>query len=286
MTFPQSTDKISYFFATGVWTSYFVPRGAVALGITCLGGGGTGGNGFSRAAGAAGGGGGGGGDGAFIHRLIPARLIPSELFLFVGNGAVAGVNNAQASYVSMEPVITPQTNIINSTGGGNAANGTGTSLGTGGTAGGPATNAYGLMSRIGTIVTSTVNAGRNGGSQAGGAGTSSAIQNGIYNGGSACGGGGSTSADFAGGGVTSGSYLFPPLPGGTAAAPNGLDGYTFFQPYFCTCGGSGGAAINAGVGGNGGRGGYGKGGGGGGAGVTGGTGGAGGQGVIFISVIF
>ena len=115
MTFPQNTDKITYFFATGVWTPYFVPRGAVALGITCLGGGGLGGNGFSRTAGSAGAGGGGGGDGAFIHRLVPTRLIPSELYLFVGNGAFVG-QAAQASWVSMEPVISAQTTIINKIG--------------------------------------------------------------------------------------------------------------------------------------------------------------------------
>ena len=284
------------------WTK---PSGITWVFILGCGGAGGGGAGASGADGTPRGGGGGGSAGTSGAILVPAMMCPSQLFINVGpggRGATPGESFGQSgssSYITPRPDFLGTNGAIAVVGGGGRGNsGTSSAAGTGGTG----TGSLNVTSwgGFGAFFTGVGNggAGSTGGAHTGAIGGSQ-FPSGVFSNGA--GGGGTTSGNFNGGSVSlqqNRGLQYPLISGGTAASPDGLNGFNYgrvftptdfirFDMYSTILGsaGSGGAAISAGNGGNGGNGGLGSGGGGGGAGIVGGSGGAGGDGFVLIGVI-
>lgn len=283
------------------WQCWTKPNGVSMVHIFALSSGSGGGGGFSRAAGNPGGGGGGGASGGQSSLLIPAMMLPDQLFMYVPNGGAGVTSGAgtagEVTYVAMYPASTGlvTTNMVlaaaSGTGGGGGT-GTAGAVGSAGSAAGASTLAAGPFAGPGFTQFLAGQSGTAGGAVAGAAGGAlTIVATGLRCTGGT-GGGGTTNADFAGGGVTAitNSYLSANRPIAAAAGSNpGSSGYASAFQYwpssmpFFFWGGLGGGSSNTGVGGPGGKGGFGGGGGGGGAGTTGGRGGDGGSGVVVIT---
>ena len=289
---PNTDNNVQVFYENnGAWQTWSKPRNCKFVKLFTLGGGGGGSGGVSGANNTTRRGGAGGGSSAIATSIFPAIVLPSTLFVYVGAGGTGGSanaagNNAELSYVSVEPSSLPGSVLIAS----------GSVAASGGTAGGAAGGTQGTIfgrSTIGYLsyyAVSFYNAGQSG--VAGGSaaiGSSQAV--GLPVGGGAGGGGCGNGTNFTGGQV-GGTGILPTLlgavAGGTTTASNG---YFAMLPssnvssnramFFM--GGSGGAGVTNGIGTVGGNGSYGCGGGGGGAGLTGGTGGNGGDGIVIIT---
>ena len=95
---PHQTDKIRIFgpnsaTAGASWHLYEVPRNTSMLSVFMCGGGAGGGGGPSAAAGNPRGGGGGGGSAGWGRMIVPAALLPSQLF---GSDRLGGAGGAEA----------------------------------------------------------------------------------------------------------------------------------------------------------------------------------------------
>jgi hypothetical protein len=270
------------FYATGNWQTWSKPRNAKMIEIFCLGGGGGGASVFDSGNSN---GGGGGASGGIVRGLIPAFLLPDNLYILVGKGGLGPSTistpggTGGVSYVGLQPSTSEQTLICKSStteaGGGN----TNTAPGAAPTISVVTLSAFGnlgLFTAIAGVVGSSGDGGTgNGSSQA-------ALSTSLVTGG---GGGGGRSATLFGTGGTitqATSILTTPVSGGITEGQNGGNGYGTLQP-FCGTGGAGGAGATAGSGGAGGDGWYGCGGGGAGGGSL--KGGQGGDGIIIITVI-
>src|ERR1041385_3769926 len=97
---PSKGNRQEFFCTGGVWQPWNKPRGVDMVFIYCLGSGAGGGAGLTGASGTSRGGGGGGGSAASTRLLIPAALIPDQLYVQVPAGGAAGVNGG-ISYVSV-----------------------------------------------------------------------------------------------------------------------------------------------------------------------------------------
>ena len=290
--------NIQIFKNPGTWNTWDKPRNASMVQIICVGGGAGGGGGFVGAAGAIRGGGGGGGSSAVNRLLIPAMMLPGQLWIQAGTGGL-GVSSGTGgsggqSYVSLKPGGTAvgdlvmQANLAVPVGG---VTGTVTTAGTGGAAG-----------TIPIITTNVFTAGGQWNATVGVIGSAAGAVTGAIGVATAamtnciCGpgaGGASMAAantEFAGG-LCTGTGLLPNLAGGLAGAgagpSSGQNGISMWEPFMNT-GGSGGGANNATAGKtqDGGNGSFGSGGGGGGATTTSfGTskGGNGGPGIVIIT---
>lgn len=298
-----NADSVTMFWATTPsggspvgavpWT---VPRWARLVHFVVAGGGGGGGRGFTAASGAMGGGG-GGGSGSICTLLVPAFMLPGEVYVSVGSGGLGAptagsASVGQASSISISPNSPTSVDLsflLRAAPGGAAANGTTTGGGQGAAAGITvlALSAVGLPSLIS--------------GQAGTAGGSSAAANNVtygntgvsFGSGGTGGGGTDGTTDRAGGGIAVILAGWDPIPvalaGGIAGGGAGATGYVAYPhsdmiPLYST-GGTGGGSNHAGTGGAGGNGGLVSGGGGGGGGTTGGAGGNGGDGFAIITVI-
>lgn len=272
------------------WTVWRKRPGISMVHILAIGGGGGGGAGAVGAAGSAAGGG-GGGSGSQCSALMPAMLLPDELYVSVGcggNAATAG----NGSWVSVYPDSTGNQCIARSNGGGAGGNAAGA---TGGAAGAAATVPSSANANLGFAGMVTFLVG-----QAGTAGGTTISPASIAYGNTGLmvmggpGGAGVPASGANAGGTIAAITNFPAVP--TAAAPvsatqPGTDGSNglqvsmglgtmvgFWYPGF---GGSSSFATATGAGLFGGKGGsalIGSGGGGGGGCLTGGTAGAGGRG--------
>jgi hypothetical protein len=285
LTYKDNFSRV--FDYTGDIESFAIPKNATFLHVWAIGAGGNGGAGASRTAGTAGGGGGGGATGAVVTMLIPARFLPSTLYIQVGKGGgttTDGWTKVMFRMSGSNTVVVDSLLLANA--GANATAGTNASPGSAGTI-----TSYNLGNNayagLGTLTITAAQAGEAGGAIAGAAGASKnpAFSFGMpFTGGA--GGAGCTTTDFAGGSIIPSTnaqqQLGITLAGGLAGGGDGLNGLQFEEPFTCY-GGSGGGSNNSGVGGKGGDGAIGCGGGGGGAGVTGGAGGRGGNGRVVIT---
>jgi hypothetical protein len=271
--------------SASAWQEYRIPKGAVALYIFAVGGGGGGGGGFGAAAGAARGGGGGGGSGAVSRLWIPAKVLPSLLWVQPGHGGSPGTNNAGPSRVSVTQGSAAAQLVLSAANGGVGGNGTGSAAGTAGSAGAIATATTAVYQNLGVPVWTIGQAGAAGGVHTGAVGASvtfGAVGSPVSGG---AGGAGCTTTEFAGGNIT-GAGLILTISGGALGANPGKNGAFIEYPWTST-GGSGAGSSNTVAGASGGPGAPGSGGGGGGAGVTtGGSGGKGGGGIVLITAIF
>lgn len=264
------------------------PPGAKMLYMLTIGGGGSGGNGVVAAAASAAGGG-GGGTGGQTTLLIPAWMLPEELFICVGRAGAADQGKQTSVCVSPDTAVNGGSAACIANGGNSGGN---ASSGNAGSAGGAAAVAnVNQMYWAGGGLWS-LNAG-----QAGLAGSVAGVPSaqGFPNqglricGGTGGGGVPAAGAGSNGGGMTANGPLigFTGGLGGSSTTTPGSDGNHAFPAlaemgfiYPGLGGGSSHAtATGAGLfGGNGGRGNFGSGGGGGGGCLTGGTAGVGGKG--------
>lgn len=281
--FPRiSTCDIKYFYAAdGVWQMWQKPRGATICFMLCLGGGGGAGAGGNVAGSAYGGG--GGSSSALLKVIVPAVLIPDNLYIRVGMGGIGSPEPGVAggdgglSYVSILPDTSAGNLLLVS--GSAAAIGAASVSRTGGAAGIAATIASAPLLALGCAATHDGVDGEAGGSsitpQAGN-GYSALVATIVTPG---TGGG---SGDRAGGAMT-GNGLFRTVSGISDGA-NGPPGYFMNVPFAGIGGiggGGGGGVTNGGAGGIGGFG-CGGGGGGAGSGLLAGAGGNGGNGLVVI----
>lgn len=278
---PSSTQNTITFYATGNWQTWNKPRGAKMIEIFCLGGG----AGGSIAVIGSGGrnGGNGGGASGIVRGIIPAFLLPDNLYILVGKGGAGSTQNNTAggvggiSYIGLQPSTSEQTLICKSS----------TSTPTNSAVG--ATISIISLSAFGNLGLFTAIAGIGGSPGTSGAGASqTALATSLVTGGAA-GGGKGVGTFFPGGSIISAStILTTQVNGGVANAQDGDSGYGTLIP-LCGTGGAGGAGRqgDSGAGGNGGDGFYGCGGGGAGGTTTvvGLRGGNGGDGIVIITVI-
>lgn len=247
--------------------------------------------------GGTGGGGGGGSSGGVLIFMVPAYLVPNELFVVVPSGGRGGASNSAGTapgtvaglfYPTLGVITgTPaRTNFAfaNAVGGQTGGGAGGAAGGTAGVAGAVVTAAnIANIASVGNYVINSPSAGL--------AGTTGAGANAVFIGrpqGGASGGGISGGVGSAGGSVLGPSFSTHTiwnrnLLGGAATGQAGEDGISMMQPTLFSLPGAGGGALVGGTGGRGGRGGIGCGGGGGGAGTTGGAGGDGGDGLIILT---
>ena len=283
---PSQNQQTFTFYATGNWQTWNKPRNAKIIEIFCLGGGG--GGAISVVGISSRNGGGGGGASGIVRGIIPAFLLPDNLYILVGKGGAGSTQNSTngvsggISYIGLKPSTSEQTLICKSstTQPGNST--------VGATFSNVALSAFGnlgLFTAIAGVGASTGGSNPSGplpGSSQAALGTS------LVTGGA--GGGAKQAGSFASGGsITAASaILTTQVSGGVTDAQNGADGYGTLIP-FCGTGGAGGAGRQGdiGLGGNGGNGWYGCGGGGAGASTnfTGLRGGNGGDGLIIITVL-
>ena len=284
---PSQQQSTTTFYATGDWQTFVKPRNAKFIEIFCIGGGAGGGHCSINAAGSAGAG--GGGSSGTVRGIIPAFLVPDNLYILIGKGGIGakisggGGGTGGISYVALQPSISEQTLICKSS---NTAAQGGLAAGGGGSAGTLPSTITPAFSNLGLFTAIAGVAGNSGGNNTGTGGSSqTALASNIVS--SGAGGGGKTASVFGGGGSIDPAQviLTSVVKGGVTAGQDGANGYGTLQP-FCGTGGSGGAGITTGTGGKGGNGFYGGGGGGGGGGsATGGFGGNGGDGLVIITVI-
>lgn len=292
--FPDS-NKIQWVFTPNGSTNWQIwqkPANCKFVNILVIGGGGGGGGGSVGAAATNRAGGGGGGASAVAKGFYNANLLPSTLYIQVGNGGLGGASATNGtggglSYVAFEPTTTVAASTFLRNG--NAGAGFGATIGTGGSAGTAFAQANGVLNYLGLFQATIGTAGTAG--SAGGAGVPVVVS--LIVTGGASGGGATSVAGLAGGNIT-GLGAIPTISGGTTITESqGSNGFQTIYPSFnnsitspiLLTGGAGGLGSSAGQGGNGGKGAYGCGGGGGGAGFTGlgGRGGDGGDGIVIIT---
>ena len=283
------------------WFPFIIPKNASLLIMIAGGGGAGGGGGFTAATTTVKSGGGGGGCGACARIIVPAPLLPKDIYICPGAGGagstgsgVAG-SNGNRSFISCNPNSVSTNDIILASG---AAGATGGPAGTSAAAAGGetiATNILGVWNALG-LWNATVGI-------IGGASSITANSAAVAWGAAGLpwspgtGGAGATAANavFNGGQLTGASQI-PTIAGGigVAGGPGGAGnpGLDFQNGIEVSHGGimwagmggtGGGSSATAGTGGVGGAGrGFCSGGGGGGAGVTGAAGGNGASGFVYI----
>ena len=286
---PSQQQSTTTFYATGNWQTWNKPRNAKFIEIFCLGAGG--GGGHSSFSGGSVAGGGGGASGGIVRGIIPAFLLPDNLYVLVGKGGTGASTSPSSggsggiSYIGIQPSILDQLLVCKSSS---------TVAGGGGTqAGGTAPIIAGIttfsFANLGLFTAIAGVAGVPGGAAVGAQPGSSqnALGQSLVTGGA----GGGAKNDITwniGGNINSASaILISTVRGGVALGENGANGYGTLQP-FCGTGGAGGAGRTggSGQGGRGGNGWYGCGGGGVGGGGTGASkAGDGGDGLVIITVI-
>jgi len=115
---PSSTQNTITFYATGNWQTWNKPRNAKMIEIFCLGGGAGGQTGNAGPTGRTGGASGGGA--GIVRGIIPAFLLPDNLYILVGKGGAGGVGNGSSgesggiSYIGLQPSTSEQTLICKS----------------------------------------------------------------------------------------------------------------------------------------------------------------------------
>ena len=279
---------------TNGWIAWARPVDASKLTLICIGAGAGGGGGLSggapltRREGGA-----GGGSGAISRLTIAAKLLPSILYLFAGQGGlggVAGVGTGGTGIIGGRSCIADTPGLFDVTASTILVSGVAES-----SAGAPGTNTGTTGGPAGSIMTATQSAyasygawtaiaGQAGGDGSGGVGDQPLAWGGrgIPISGGAGGGGISAGNTPRSGGIISGAGL---MPGSTAPAADsggdGEQGIVLLNPWRAR-GGGGGASSSAGTSGSGANGAPGCGGGGGGSGLIGGAGGNGGPGMIVI----
>jgi len=277
----------------GNWQIWNKPLGITMVNMLCIGSGASGAGGTGRASLAASiaAGGGGGGCSGFTKLLIPAILLPDQLFISVGPGPLGGATSAAGliginSYISAQQgIITAASLYLSANTNNPAAPAIASTTGAAGAAGTIALITGMQLAYAGNwqaFVSIAGGAGSVGAAAAAAvvAMTSSMLCGGTGGGGAASG----SNVDRAGGAITA-AGLVPGLAGGLAAGGAGTVGFQKING-FCGSGGTGGGSnAAAGVGGLGGVGAIGCGGGGGGSGLVGsaGAGGNGGSGIVIIS---
>lgn len=284
--------EVSWFYGNSVtagasWFSWTKRKTASMVHILLIGAGGNGGLGVAGANSTAAGGG-GGGSGGQTSVLIPAALVPDNLYLSLAYGG-----SAVGSYVSFERVTTANSVLALANGGGNGGTAVGATAGAAGAAGAIATLAG--MCRAGAGFTQLLvgQAGIIGGVAVAGAAVSAPVT-GLYVAGGGGGGGlpAAAAVGTAGGGFT-GTGIWPTMAGGTSAGAsstggdgsNGMEDYNGIWLPTPGCGGASGGGTTGGSG-SGGTAGPGCGGGGSGGCITGqvvGTGGRGGYALCIIT---
>lgn len=267
---PAEFDQPRLYVGGANWIPVQVPEGARFLHATIHGAGGNGGAGASGASGTARGGGGGGGGGYISNVVLPTKLLPPTIFLFLANPGAS-------SYLSIIPFNATFYYIANSGSGGTGGVGTGVGVGAGGAIGNTAGQSMGGLASARTTALGVIGAA--GGALANGAGITAATNSNFPSQGGG-GGGGVTTIGQNGGSSGYGVQFATFVSGGVGN--NGIDGFYSISPYVVFTGGSGGGSADAAPGGNGGNGAPGCGGGGGGAGTTGGAGGLGGPGFAIL----
>ena len=304
---PSNTDSTKIFYATGGtndWQTWLKPRGAKFIQIFCLSGGGGGGGAAGSAISGNAGGAGSGGGAAFSKGIFPAFLLPDNLYVQVGVGGAGGTGNAGAgggtagtaggiSYVSLAPVSTTPSVIMQSattTGAGGGGAGTTTVLGTAGVAGTAWTITNNAFASTGIITSVAGVAGTTGPINTAPPIGPTALATNIITGGGSGAAKPNTPAQFDGVTLAAASVILTSfVSGGLAPGGAGNNGYGSLNP-FCSMGGAGGASSTTTKGGRGGDGWYGSGGGGGGGGLStaggGGNGGKGGDGLVIITTIY
>lgn len=288
----DNSDKVQIFYSSGVWVK---PRGISMVYIVAIGAGAGGGGGLTKAAGVAGAGGSGGGSGAITRSLIPAILVPDNLYINVGIGGTGGGpsvagGSGGTTTVDVVPNGDLSTFLVLANGGSGGpagvTSGVAPAAAVGGVAAAAATNPFIIISVFGIIGGTGLNS--NGGSTGNGSSP-------LYAAGGlpiTCGaGGGGIAAANAGstGGATGGvSTFFAPTVGGSGNR-DGENGSFSISPFYSQGGagggGSGNVSTNSGNGTRGGNGNIGSGGGGGGTGTSpgvAGNGGNGGNGLVVI----
>lgn len=264
---------------TSNWVAVDVPERATLVHAMICGCGGNGGNGFSNTSGTNRAGGGGGGSGGMHKIIMPTFWLPGrKLWLLLG-----AVGDMSTSYLSVKPNTAAAFCLLQAVTGNAGGNGSGSSVGAGGTAGSATAFTNMVFGNLGGPISFGGQNGSNGGAIAGGNGVTLTWGNGgtIVSGGS--GGGGTTSADFSGGAITGVADYAPTIAASPTGSNPGSPGVCNFGPMPFSTGGTGGSSSNTGVGGKGGDGAPGSGGGGGGGGTTGGGGGLGGAAFALIS---
>lgn len=286
-------DNSFFFFNTGIspantggLLSWNIPERAQLISFLVIGGGGGGGAGGQGAAGTARAGGGGGGSGAVTSVIMPAKFLPSTIYLCVGNGGTqgtpgvpAGAGGISAVLVDYDTGFSPYNTIIRANGG-NGGTHVGSAAGTGGTV---------ITSTSCPLITAGIHKFRAGVSGNAG-GSATAVPTNLLpyvsfflTGGMGGGGVSTGNIGFKGGDILANGLM--PQAGGSAGGtnpPQGTSGIFYQKPLMCQGGAGGGGG--SGTGGAGGNGAPGCGGGGGGAGVTAGRGGFGGGGLIIIGI--
>lgn len=286
-------DNSFFFFNTGTSPAntgglytWNVPERAQLVSFLVIGGGGGGGAGGQGAAGTARAGGGGGGSGAVTSLLIPAKFLPSTLYLCVGNGGAqgtagvtAGAGGTSAVLVDNDTSFAPYNTIVRANGG-NGGSHVGSAAGTGATAV-TATSCPFITAGIFKFRAGV--AGIAGGSATAVPANFLPYTNFFLTGGTGGGGVSTGNVGFKGGDILANGLM--PQAGGSAGGanpPQGTSGIYYTKPLMGQGGAGGGGGSS--VGANGGNGAFGCGGGGGGAGVTAGRGGFGGGGLIVIGI--
>jgi hypothetical protein len=276
----QKQDTIIFYATSGsTWQTWNKPRNAKLIEIFCLGsgaGGSTGGAGGTARNGGTGGGGAG-----IVRGIIPAFLIPDNLYIQVAKGGAGGISGGggeagNISYVGTQPSASEQTLICKSSTTAAAASTTAATIST------VALSAFGNLG----LFTAIAGIGGSGGGAGAGA-SQTALGASLVTGG-ASGGGKGTGTFTAGGNINSASaILTSQVNGGVNDGQRAADGYGTLIP-FCGTGGAGGAGSAVTGAGTGGNGFYGCGGGGSGAGTTttGVRGGNGGDGLVIITAIY
>jgi hypothetical protein len=278
---PSQQQQTTTFYATGNWQTWNKPRNAKFIEIFCLGGGA--GGGVATVGTGNRNGGNGGGAGGIVRGIIPAFLLPDNLYILVGKGGAGSTQNNTAggvggrSYIGLQPSTSEQTLICKSSTSTPSNSAVGATISTVSLSSFGNLGLFTAIAGVGSILGTS-----------GAGGSQTALATSLVTGGAA--GGGKTSvAFFSGGNITAASaILTSQVSGGVTDAQDGDSGYGTLIP-FCGTGGAGGAGRqgNSGFGGNGGNGFYGCGGGGAGASssATGVKGGTGGNGLVIITVI-
>jgi hypothetical protein len=293
------------------WIPLIIPRNAAWVYMIAIGSGAGGAGGQSSGNGVLGGGGGGSGSGALARLLVPAPLIPDQLYVHPGIGGTGGGpggagGGGARSIISMAPfTAAPTIQDLVLASGTAAAGGAVAPAGASSASGAGETVSVAANQTFASLGLWVVNAGQGG--TAGGASAGAGVNvswgaGGLTISGGAGGGTTDTTVGQGAGGQISGTDpIMPNIKGGTAGGGNGNTGVDFqktmpdalssgvlYRLGLVSSGGAGGGAKAGGVAGNGGSAGIGSGGGGGGGGGgtgggTGGSGGNGGQGLIIIA---
>lgn len=236
--------------AVGVtWQVWNKPRGVNMVYIILLGSGGGGGTGAVGVTGAAAGGGGGGSAGQSTI-LIPAFLLPDQLFISTGIGAAAA---GFASYVSISQNTTQNHLVLHAAGGGLGGNASAGTAGTNGTAGAVSTIGTAPLGGLGVPFYLAGQVGTSGGNSIPGPSVTLPVTGLICTGGA--GGAGipaAPTAGNAGGGlsVPVAPSPFPPQIGGAGGAAvttppeRGSNGWSGMNKLFYNYGGAGGGSTH------------------------------------------